>query len=52
MLQKLGTPGTFATYAVMCVVTIFFIRATIPETKNELLEKIRVGGPQPGKISP
>jgi MFS transporter, SP family, galactose:H+ symporter len=52
MLQKLGTPGTFATYAVMCIVTILFIRATIPETKNELLEKIRVGGPQGGKASP
>jgi hypothetical protein len=29
----------------MCVVTILFIRATVPETKNELLEQIRVGGP-------
>jgi len=45
MLHRLGTPGTFATYAFMCIVTIFFIRATVPETKNELLEKIRVGGP-------
>jgi len=44
MLHTLGTPGTFATYAVMCLVTIFFIRATVPETKNELLEEIRVGG--------
>jgi MFS transporter, SP family, galactose:H+ symporter len=52
MLQKLGTPGTFATYGVMCIVTIFFIRATIPETKNELLEKIRVGVPKEVKASP
>jgi MFS transporter, SP family, galactose:H+ symporter len=48
MLHKLGTPGTFATYALMCVVTIFFIKATVPETKNELLEDIRVGGKAEG----
>ena len=48
MLHKLGTPGTFATYAVMCVVTIVFIKMTVPETKNEMLEEIRVGGKAEG----
>ncbi len=44
MLHKLGTPGTFATYAAICIVTLLFIRALVPETKRELLEKIRVRG--------
>ena len=40
MLHKLGTPLTFATYGVLCLVTIVFIRAMVPETKRELLEQV------------
>jgi MFS transporter, SP family, galactose:H+ symporter len=40
MIQKLGTPGTFATYALLCIVTIAFIRSMVPETKQELLERV------------
>jgi sugar porter (SP) family MFS transporter len=42
MIQKLGRPMTFWVYAALCVVTIVFIRAMVPETKRELLEQIRV----------
>jgi MFS transporter, SP family, galactose:H+ symporter len=40
MTQRLGTPGTFATYALLCVVTIVFVRSMVPETKRELLERV------------
>jgi hypothetical protein len=39
-LHVLGTPPTFAIYAVLCIVTIFFIRTMVPETKRELLEQV------------
>ncbi len=39
-LHVLGTPVTFGIYAVLCVVTILFIRAMVPETKRELLEQV------------
>jgi sugar porter (SP) family MFS transporter len=42
MINKLGRPLTFWIYAALCVVTIVFIRAMIPETKRQLLEDIRV----------
>ena len=42
MINKLGRPLTFWVYAALCVVTILFIRAMVPETKRELLEDIRV----------
>lgn len=42
MIHKLGRPATFWIYAVLCLVTIAFIRAMVPETKRELLEDIRV----------
>jgi sugar porter (SP) family MFS transporter len=42
MIQKLGRPMTFWVYAALCIVTIVFIRAMVPETKRELLEQIRV----------
>jgi SP family galactose:H+ symporter-like MFS transporter len=42
MIQKLGRPLTFWVYAALCIVTIVFIRAMVPETKRELLEQIRV----------
>jgi MFS transporter, SP family, galactose:H+ symporter len=43
MIEKLGRPVTFLVYAALCVVTIVFVRAMVPETKRELLEAIRVG---------
>ncbi|HYL27963.1 MAG TPA: sugar porter family MFS transporter [Candidatus Nitrosotalea sp.] len=42
MLERLGRPVTFGIYAVLCIVTILFVRAMVPETKQELLEEIRV----------
>ncbi|MBV8150760.1 MAG: MFS transporter, partial [Candidatus Eremiobacteraeota bacterium] len=42
MIDKLGRPLTFWVYAALCVVTIVFIRAMVPETKRERLEEIRV----------
>lgn len=45
MVDKLGRTVTFAIYAVLCIVTIIFIRAFVPETKRELLELVRVRPP-------
>lgn len=42
MIQRLGRPATFWVYAVLCVVTILFVRSMVPETKREVLEQIRV----------
>ncbi|HZY96975.1 MAG TPA: sugar porter family MFS transporter [Candidatus Cybelea sp.] len=42
MVARLGRPGTFSIYAALCIVTILFVRAMVPETKRELLERIRV----------
>ena len=44
MVEKLGRSGTFWIYASLCIVTILFVRAMVPETKRELLETIRVDG--------
>jgi MFS transporter, SP family, galactose:H+ symporter len=43
MIERLGRPLTFAVYAVLCLVTIVFVARTVPETKREVLETIRVG---------
>jgi sugar porter (SP) family MFS transporter len=43
MIEKLGRPATFAVYGVLCLVTIVFVARTVPETKREVLETIRVG---------
>lgn len=43
MIQRLGRPATFWVYALLCIVTILFVRSMVPETKRELLERIRVG---------
>lgn len=40
MIGVLGRPATFGIYAALCVVTVLFIRAAVPETKQELLERI------------
>jgi hypothetical protein len=42
MIEALGRPGTFFVYAALCIVTVVFVRAMVPETKRELLERIRV----------
>ncbi|MGB8965565.1 MAG: sugar porter family MFS transporter, partial [Candidatus Cybelea sp.] len=42
MVARLGLSATFGLYALLCVVTILFVRAMVPETKQELLEQIRV----------
>jgi SP family galactose:H+ symporter-like MFS transporter len=43
MVERLGRPATFWIYAALCIVTILFVRAMVPETKQELLEQVRVG---------
>lgn len=42
MIDTLGKPATFSIYALLCIVFIIFVRAMVPETKRELLERIRV----------
>jgi sugar porter (SP) family MFS transporter len=42
MVERLGRSATFWIYASLCIVTILFVRAMVPETKRELLEDIRV----------
>jgi len=42
MIERLGRSVTFGIYAALCIVTILFVRAIVPETKQELLERIRV----------
>jgi len=42
MVARLGHSATFGIYAVLCIVTMLFVRAMVPETKQELLEQIRV----------
>ncbi len=42
MVEQLGRPVTFSIYALLCVVTVLFVRSMVPETKRELLERIRV----------
>lgn len=42
MVERLGRPVTFWIYAALCVVTLLFVRAMVPETKQELLERISV----------
>lgn len=44
MIERLGRPATFWIYAALCVVTILFVRSMVPETKQELLEQIKVTG--------
>lgn len=43
MVERLGRPVTFWIYALLCIVTILFVRSMVPETKQELLEQVRVG---------
>jgi hypothetical protein len=43
MVERLGSPATFGAYAALCIVTIIFVRTMVPETKQELLEQVRVG---------
>jgi hypothetical protein len=43
MVERLGSPATFGAYAALCIVTIVFVRIMVPETKQELLEQVRVG---------
>jgi len=44
MVESLGASKTFAIYAALCIVTIAFVRAFVPETKRELLENVTVAG--------
>jgi sugar porter (SP) family MFS transporter len=43
MIHSWGTSATFAFYAVMCAITLVFIRFAVPETKGRELESISAG---------
>jgi sugar porter (SP) family MFS transporter len=40
MIDLFGTSATFAIYGAMCVLTLFFVRFAVPETKAKELESI------------
>ena len=42
MVERLGRSATFWIYAALCMVTTIFVYAMVPETKQELLEQVRV----------
>ena len=41
LVDALGRDGAFFFYAAICVVTFFFCRALVPETKGRTLEEIQ-----------
>ena len=52
LLENLGPSGTFWSFAVMCVPTIWITWRLVPETKNKTLEEIeRYWMSRPGKSS-
>merc|ERR1711904_252668 len=40
--SALGMPGLFGIYAVVCLVSLFFVKVVVPETKGKTLEEIEV----------
>jgi sugar porter (SP) family MFS transporter len=40
MFERLGQAGTFLIYALMCLVSLVFVAAYVPETKGKTLEEI------------
>ena len=40
MFEHLGQPATFWSYALMCLVSLVFVAAFVPETKGKTLEQI------------
>jgi len=40
LIKAAGNSATFAIYAVFCVITLFFVRFVVPETKGRELESI------------
>ncbi|MGB6522243.1 MAG: sugar porter family MFS transporter, partial [Candidatus Cybelea sp.] len=42
MVEQLGISATFWVYAGICVLTVIFVATMVPETKQELLEAVRV----------
>jgi hypothetical protein len=58
LIDALGRSGAFFFYAAICVLTFFFCRALVPETKGRGLEEIqdvfreRVGESEPLESAP
>jgi MFS transporter, SP family, galactose:H+ symporter len=42
MVEQLGISATFWVYAGICILTVIFVATMVPETKQELLEQVRV----------
>jgi hypothetical protein len=42
MVEQLGISATFWVYAGICILTVIFVATMVPETKQELLEAVRV----------
>ena len=41
VMNAIGEPATFGLFAVLCVVTFFWVKAKVPETKGKSLEQIQ-----------
>ena len=41
MERVLGSSGTFVSYGIVCILGFFFVRTTVPETRNQTLEEIQ-----------
>jgi SP family arabinose:H+ symporter-like MFS transporter len=41
LVHALGVSGTFAIYAILCVVSFLFIWKLVPETRGKTLEQIQ-----------
>lgn len=41
IIDVIGEPATFLLFAVLCVVTLFWVKAKVPETRGKTLEQIQ-----------
>jgi MFS family permease len=50
MIERLGSTPTFLVYTALCVVTLWFTAAIVPETKQQELETISTGRVSQGEL--